>query len=117
MNQYSVKVKVSPELERAIIRDYCTPEIPLGAIYAKHGVTAWTVNVIRLKWGLRRYRTNAAPKHPTLRKALKKQAAPWDDANEPTPQLWRCPYCHGPSTDKEGHSACIARNQPKGRAA
>ena len=36
---------------------------------------------------------------------------------EPAPTLFRCEFCGGPSTDQEGHSGCISRNQPKGRAA
>ena len=94
MNQYTgAKVKVAPEVEREIVRDYCTPGLPLATIRAKYGVTDWTINTIRLKWGLRRYQTNAAPTHPTLRRAQKGQA-PWDE-DDPTPTRRRCPICNG----------------------
>ncbi len=90
MNQYTgAKVKVTPEVERQIVRDYAG-ELPLKAIRIKYGVTDWTINTIRLKWGLRRYQTHAAPKHPTLRRAEIRARAPWDEADGPTPQRCRC---------------------------
>jgi hypothetical protein len=96
MNQYTgAKVKVAPEVEREIVRDYCTPGLPLATIKAKYGVTDWTLNVIRLKWGLRRYQTNASPAHPTLRRAMDRRAAPWDEGDGPEVKLRRCPICSG----------------------
>jgi len=100
------KPRITPETERAVVRDYCTPGISIAEIQARHGVTHHTINRIRQKWGLRRNQTHGSP---TTSERVSHA--------EPAPTLYRCTYCNGPSSDPPGHSACVARNQPKGRAA
>ena len=76
------QIVLAPEVERGIVRDYCTPGMALKAIEVKWGVTEWTVNKVRLKWGLRRQGRPGRHLTPALR-------------DEPVVTYVRCPICLG----------------------
>jgi hypothetical protein len=94
--------KLAPTVERELIRAYAN-NVPVDAIAERFGVSVWTVNVIRRKCGLSRYRPRAGQRqHPTLRQleGLPPKEAP------PRVKRYACPGCGTRAENPEGHPQC-----------
>ena len=99
-----------PEERRAAQRlwEAGTPRKRIAALL---GVSTNTVSKWRWMdgWRNRRRYEDRPIRNPSPRYARGPGQARYAEP-EPTPTVFRCPWCGGKASDPEGHSACIARN-------
>jgi hypothetical protein len=99
-----------PIVEAGICRDYMARRArrwryTTGEIASRYDVSAWTVNLVRLRNGLWRNECNSNPQTRQLRCArAKAQGEPM-----PPTTMFACPYCEFRSREQAGHELCLNR--------